>query len=224
MVLNVDYFDVTIEHFPNGMDGEQFFNFIHQNFGMFDDGCNSEFNFLDPMDQESWSSGSPEGTIFSIGIPGNNGSVITSQYDNSPNSCFCWTFTTIFDDENGSHPVSGNRQFGLVQNEDGTWSFYIRGVDRTSSSFLINSLNPADNSQVLSTELESAIGFNMADLLWNCIIQNIFNYVNDPLNGGVATDMSSENIRPDLREDVDLRNRLLNLDVSDVLECIISKN
>jgi hypothetical protein len=37
-------------------------------------------------------------------------------------------------------------------------------------------------------------------------------------------DMSSENIRPDLREDVDLRNRLLNLDVSDVLECIISKN
>ncbi len=41
-------------------------------------------------------------------------------------------FTTVQTEENGYHPVSGNRGFGLKDNADGTWSFYTMGADRLS--------------------------------------------------------------------------------------------
>jgi len=212
LTLNVDYFDVTIDQFPSGMNAEQFFNFVQQNFQLFDDGCNSTFNFLEPIDNANWISNNPLGTILSIDIPFDNGSVIVSQYDNSPNSCFCWTFSTIYENSNGLHPVSGNRQFGLTQNPDGTWSFYIRGVDRTTTSTVLNGI-----------EIQSTLGFQGADDLWNCITENIFDYVNDPLNGGLATDTSSESYRPSILQGQDFRKLLLELDISTLLECIHSR-
>jgi hypothetical protein len=66
------------------------------------------------------------------------------------------------------------------------------------------------------------VGFNLADNLWNCITQNIFNFVNNPSNGGIATGTSEESFRPNLLTKDDLRNMLLSLDPSELLECIHS--
>ncbi len=40
-----------------------------------------------------------------------------------------WAFTTITTPENSLHPVSGSREFGFEKNDDGTVTFYTRGVD-----------------------------------------------------------------------------------------------
>jgi hypothetical protein len=41
-----------------------------------------------------------------------------------------FVFSTQESQQGGSHPVSGNRGFGLVDNGDGTWMFYSKAVDR----------------------------------------------------------------------------------------------
>jgi F-type H+-transporting ATPase subunit gamma len=40
-----------------------------------------------------------------------------------------WRFTTIESPKDWNHPVSGTREFGLITNEDGTYTLYTRGVD-----------------------------------------------------------------------------------------------
>lgn len=67
------------------------------------------------------------GSILSIDML-NDGSVICVQKNTNS-----WTFTTIEDNYNYAHPVSGNRQFGFETNSDGTYTFYTRGVDRLTS-------------------------------------------------------------------------------------------
>jgi len=52
---------------------------------------------------------------------------------------------------------------------------------------------------------------------------NLFNYINNPVNGGLATGMSNENIRPDLRFDEKLRQKILSMDIINIIECIHSQ-
>ena len=204
-VLNIDYFGVNFNEFPNGMNPEGFFTFVRQNFMQFDNGCNSTFNFSNlEVDNNLWNSNSPIGTIFDINIWGpDNGAVVVSQFEDSPNSCFCWTFTTITNNNSGTHPVSGNRQFGLNQESDGSWTFYTRGVDRATQNML---------------GLTSSIGFPSADGLWNCIMNNIQNTVDAE---GLNSHTFGFSIRPDWAA---VRDHILDLPITDLLECIQSSN
>jgi hypothetical protein len=43
-----------------------------------------------------------------------------------------FVFSTVETDENGKHPVAGNRGFGMKDNQDGTWMFYSKAADRKS--------------------------------------------------------------------------------------------
>jgi len=96
-----------------------------------------------------------------------NGSVIVSKYSNTG-----WTFTTIHDPLYGDHPVSGNRDFGYVENADGSYTFYTRGVDRLTNW--------------TGSVLQEFNGhpFKSADRLWRSFQLNIVNYVRQ--HGGTA--------------------------------------
>ncbi len=71
------------------------------------------------------------------------------------------------------HPVSGNRQFGLKTNADGTYTFYTKGADRATSIF----------DAIISPGI-----YYGGSLLWAAVMQNIQNFVgasnsniNDPI-------------------------------------------
>jgi len=83
-----------------------------------------------------------------------------------------WIFTTITAPGDGEHPVSGNRQFGFIQNRNGSYTFYTRGVDR-ATGYIDDFLQ--ENWDVI---------FSKADELWSSLQQGIVNYVNS--NGGNA--------------------------------------
>jgi hypothetical protein len=45
-----------------------------------------------------------------------------------------FVFSTVESETGWSHPVAGNRGFGLMDNGDGTWMFYSKAVDRKTFS------------------------------------------------------------------------------------------
>ena len=69
----------------------------------------------------------------------------------------------------GGHPVSGNRQFGVTTNINGTFTFFTRGADRPNTM-----IDKASSSQI----------FEGADALWQAVMTNMVNHIND--NGGNA--------------------------------------
>lgn len=48
-----------------------------------------------------------------------------------------WRFSTIYAPRSAGHPVSGNREFGImdVQNSDESFIFYTKGADRPADFF-----------------------------------------------------------------------------------------
>ena len=74
---------------------------------------------------ELWESDDPLGSIIYIDIPIDEGVVVCTEYTNS-----YWYFMTMNAPYAGNHPVSGTRQFAYVQNPDGSFDFFVRGVDR----------------------------------------------------------------------------------------------
>jgi len=207
-ILNTDYFGVEFESLPDNKSPSEFFDEVRLMLQTLDNGCKNDFNFNDNnLDANSWVSNDPSETVFNIDIRGpENGAVITSQYENNTDGCHCWTFSTlsIFNENIGTHPVSGNRQFGLEQTEEGKWIFYIRGVDRAFYQFPFS--------------LNSNGGFFAADLLWNCLIENVQTLV-DPDKTNSRT--FGENYRPDWDK---VRNDIENLDVTDIVNCLSTKN
>ena len=97
-----------------------------------------------------------------------------------------WIFTTIevpygSQGYDGEHPVSGNREFGIFQNPDGSYTFYARGVDRITDFF--------DSSWA---ENITSNPFENPDLLWGSLTEKVSNYVQN--NGGNAvTPISIDN-------------------------------
>lgn len=83
------------------------------------------------------------------------GDVITSGYSNNS-----WIFSTVYSEVDGYHPVSGNRKFGFTNNNNGTYTFFTRGIDRVSSNW---------------NEFKNWVGsgFENADKLWKSLMSNI---------------------------------------------------
>jgi hypothetical protein len=74
----------------------------------------------------------------------------------------------------GNHPVSGTRKFGYKQNLNGSYDFFVRGVDRMNSF-----IQSTFAQYVLDTD-----PYLGADLLWYAFQTNMNNFVNS--NGGNA--------------------------------------
>ena len=79
--------------------------------------------------------------------------------------------------------MTGHRYFGVVQNPDGTWTFFTRGVDRLTG--------PLDQL-VQST---TGVPFTSADNLWRSFTNAINNFVNQ--NGGASIRPAPTIHRPD---------------------------
>lgn len=131
--INVDQYELNILKLPTGMTPQQLFEEIRLNFDELITGGNiplvTEVQF-EPYSQEdgiTWNSSNPLGAAMDFDTPFDTSTVIATEY--SLEDTF-WTFTTYRSIDHLGHFVSGHRQFRLRYNNDGTFTFLIRGADR----------------------------------------------------------------------------------------------
>lgn len=180
-VVNCDYFPVHITTLPTGISADALLDFFRKytntNFvdaslgvsfspyaqGSFDDGT----RFYSPYEQSI-------GALVHLDLI-NDGTVVESAYHRSSSGApykARFTYSTISSPMDYNHPVSGNREFGIMANpnNDG-YTFYTMGVDRTTD-------------WIFSWGNATGLGFDSADALWSNVQQKMVNYINN--NGGQA--------------------------------------
>lgn len=205
--LNMDYFAVKINTLPNKPGTSQqytpseFFDHFRKNINNFVYGSsftpvvNGGYNINDTA---LWNSSNPLGALIHIEIPGNNGTVICSEFNNQQ-----WIFTTVDIPWDDQHPVSGNRRFGYYM-EGGAMYVYARGVDRFTFNFLNYS----------ATWFAEGIGFNKADELWSSFQTKISQFVNN--GGGQSVIIPSTKYRPSW---IKIRNYIKGTETISALGC-----
>ena len=183
-VVNYDFFPVRIAQLPPGMSAPDLVEYfrVHLTDSFARGSGVSFYPYLDlPQfsDANKWNQPyeSSLGALVHIQIPGNDGSVLLSDYthnyiNGSEHHRFKFTtMETPFDEE---HPVAGNREFGIynVPSLPGEFTFYTMGVDRTWD---------------LGSEIQNQLfnGFGHADALWQKVQQNLIAFINN--QGGQAS-------------------------------------
>jgi len=193
-VVNMDEFSVHIDRLPNEMNAYEFLHHIRTNINDF---VNTNYSQFTPYDQtisgypfndtQKWFSHDPLGALIHIGIPndsalfGDDGSVIVSNH--TPSSR---TFTTISALYDWEHPVSGNREFGFIENNDGSYTFYTKGVDRFTQQL---------TGETVAHIMTLGDPFSKADDLWKSFQKGLKKYVNN--YGGQASTVEPKTIRAD---------------------------
>jgi len=198
-VVNLDYFSVNVTQLPDNPNTEQpftpsgFLDYIRRNFNDFvDDSTFDPYCEIPSMCQtetELWFSNDPLGSIVYIDIPLDDGVVVCTEYTNS-----YWYFMTMNAPFAGNHPVSGTRQFGYEQTPNGSYNFFVRGVDRFDSNIAENAAYMYD---AIFGDGDTPNPFNGADALWESFQERLNNFVNNPNNGGSATIITPTKNRPD---------------------------
>lgn len=193
--VNMDNFSVTVTELPNGMTAGQLLEEMRKNLNNFIDTDLSSFRPYDltptgTNENALWNSSNPLGSIIHIDIPGDNASVVCSDYANDK-----WRFSTITSPADYLHPVSGTREFGYERNPDGSYNFYTRGVDRVTIG-----LGDNDHTGILSLGdiLMTKLAFSGADNLWKTFQNGIEGFVNT--NGGYAFKNDPILHRPDYQK------------------------
>ncbi len=194
-----EFLDEIRLNFPSYADAQ--FEVIINNGPNFD--VAATWSFFQNDFNDFWNTNSPETTIVEIDTESNpdgagswlpsgltdDATVICSSYDNG---C-CWVFSTIWVTDpgiysNGSHPVSGNRQFGLKEQGDGKYEFYIKAADRSRINIILALLAPKTGNNATD------IFFAITDASWNSLTSNIVALVNS--KGGIASQNEPVIIRP----------------------------
>ena len=202
LAVNLDYFGVNMSQLPtvNGVQltVPQFLEYIRTNLNDFVPPGQPTFNPQTLLSGEVTRWQNHElGSIVSILIPLDNGSVTLSDYSTDPYGlATSWKFSTLHDPFNGGHPVSGTREFGIstypgysyvdylnmAHSTPTTYTFYIQGADRINSrlgeiagSLKNGTLNPSQ-----------AFQFQAGDALWSGLIGNVAKFIDDPSHGGHA--------------------------------------
>lgn len=183
-VINCDYFPVQISKLPT-FNGQQttpaaLMNYFRLNIDQFintSDADFSPYNSGTINDGFLWNSSNPLGALVHISIPGNSGTVVVSNYNTTS-----FTVTTIHSPFDHYHPVSGNREWSINTNTNGTYTFYTSAVDRITDEFT-NVVNELTN-----------IPFNVADDLWESLQSGMVNFINS--HGGSATVSAPLILRP----------------------------
>jgi len=158
--INLDYYEMTFNAPAKYPTPAKFFQFLRGIFPVLARDQSQDYDFrpyrvsTDEMDltskryQEIWDQAVPAGALmsFQLHVVTFGKSVgMSPKFVNGDVQATCATdtdfvFSTVETQEDGKHPVSGNRGFGLRANQDGTWTFYSMGADR-ESDFLPNKLN-----------------------------------------------------------------------------------
>lgn len=187
-VVNCDYFPLQITQFPtNPVTGQpmtpaEFVEYFRLNINSFiTSPVNINFSCyfgasFDDCPKWNLTSGNALGALNHIYIPGNNGSVILSDYqhiNNTNSEQHYFKFSTLETPFDYEHPVAGNREFGIFNTSGAPshYTFYTMAVDRTWDWI---------------TAVGNALfgGFESSDELWLNIQGNLKNFINQ--NGGTA--------------------------------------
>lgn len=189
-MVNLDYFSVSVTNLPNNpstntqFTADEFLDYMRHNFNDFVEGSTfepyCEITSMCQTETDLWNSNNPSGSIIYIDIPLDDGVVVCTEYTSN-----YWYFMTMNAPYAGNHPVSGTRQFGYEQNLDGSFSFFVRGVDRFDS-------NIAENV-AYATQFGNA--FQGADNLWESFQNKTQQFIND--NGGSSSIVTPVKNRPD---------------------------
>jgi len=167
--LNVDYYSVTISGLPDGVSsGGALLNYFRSNLNSFTNG-NTSFGAYNEGEGKRFLANENSALMSFQVLLGGFFNVDDLSVMQSKNSSNYWVFSTMTTFRDGGHPVSGNRQFGVTTNNNGTYTFFTRGADRPNTM-----LDKASSSLI----------FEGADELWQAVMTNMVNYIND--NGGNA--------------------------------------
>jgi hypothetical protein len=163
------------------MSSADLFDYFRKNMNAFVDNNVATFNpyaTLDVNDTPLWLSTNPLGALLHLDMD-NDGTVIVSGYQTSTTESKM-IVSTIRSPLDGAHPVSGNRAWGIFQDQtNGGYTFYTTGVDRmTNNIFSIGNdlmdLIPGVNS-----------GFDRADTLWHSLQDMMIAFIEQ--HGGHAS-------------------------------------
>ena len=130
-IVNMDHYSVSVSEdgLPDGMDAEAYLDQVRMNINDYAEPADFQYYPGTTNEADRWAN-NPIGTMFSIALgPGASGSIVATDYSSSH-----WIFSTVYTAEDGTHPVSGNRQFGFNQHDDGSVTFYTQATDRISSN------------------------------------------------------------------------------------------
>lgn len=172
--LNTDFHSLRINKMPTGFTSPQLYEHIRKNFGDFFKG---KFTTLTPhfdfTSKDLWNSDNPTGALMTFhAFPTQFFSMDDSAVLTSHSTEDNWVFTPVGTFWDWEHVLAGHRQFGLSENEDGTFNFYTRAVDMMW-----------DMEETLMTGGGRAF-FSTADSLWDTVFENIVNFINE--QGGSA--------------------------------------
>ncbi len=142
--ISKDLYRIRVDKLPRKFSNpEALLSKIRKNINDFIDTSITRFSPYDVNNSEKrlnlskWKSDKPLEAIMDIAIalPGlpffsltsENATVVVSQF--FPKR---WIFSTVYTHDNGYHPVSGNREFGVHVGANGGVTIYTKGVDRVS--------------------------------------------------------------------------------------------
>jgi len=213
--VNMDYFSVRIDELPKFANGNVILLYkkIRENFLTLSKGnvtfkthsvnqmdINGKWEFK-PYPKEDNPEFSKEqlirwgrdlgGSIFLIAAGGgliedrigDHGAVLESESDPYE---MCWIFTTIYTKESETQPFSGHRQFGIHKDEEGSYRFFARAIDRVWPSDIILKLSENKDSAVKDY-------LTIADSTWKNLIRNVSQFIVS--SGGKTTIMQPEIVR-----------------------------
>ena len=171
--IHLDFFPVKIKSLPviNGrkVTAEKLLWTIRRSFNQFFDRSLVRFEPYDPEDEPRWSDRNPAGAVLHtdfnlVGLNSRNGAVVVSHA--SPSN---FVFSTVWTVDDTSHPMSGNRQIGFLENADHEITFYNRAAERLT---------------VETIAREARLAFESLNTIWHSLQQGISRYVN--CYGGMA--------------------------------------
>jgi len=171
--INMDVYPVKISSMPEKSPGvkytyAEFFDYFRKNINDFTDINHGKFYpVVAPEynidDTQLWNSNTPLGSLITIKIPADNGTVVCSGWGSQ-----AWIFTTVKSPWDGEHPVSGNRLFGYFIDVSGDMVIYTRGVDRFTTKFSNNAIQYTAES----------FGYSEAKKMWQNMQQKVSTFVN----------------------------------------------
>ncbi|MNS44348.1 hypothetical protein D3C72_767890 [compost metagenome] len=184
-VVNMDYFPVHIQQLPKNANGVtmtplEFLEYFRKNLShptmLSGDASFTPYIHSIPgtvnINETSTFNSAEEnslGSMIRIRMTDNGTVILTDYHVDIFEQTYWFTFTTMATPLDGTHPVAGNRRFGIQQQTDGTWQFYTAGVDRCFDWYVaLGNQNPFDHY----------FGFHDADAVWGAIQQSVINFVN----------------------------------------------
>lgn len=191
---NLDYYPIKINKLPiidgQRSNSQQFLEHIRKNINSFVD---PDLSVFEPYglslgivkNKNMWDSNTPLGAILGIdlyvftqllGI--DDGSVICSHHDITK-----WRFSTLHTLLDSNHPVSGNREWGFKINDDGSYTFFTRAVDRVTSYIDL-----------------PILAYTAGGFVWESFQEKVANFVNQPSSDGEAIIMKPVIQRPSWEE------------------------